>query len=201
MVVVGYIFTSPCWLATFCHAFCMAASNYRVVCNLHAIMVYNAEAPLDPLCGHPVQLQPLSPSMCPFSALNKEVHIERLHVSSRYATVSTFNYTCMDTVPHKSPRYIRVKKDYEYFRTVLSMFLRWLDRFPMGTTEMTPKLCGPCTTYYIGSIKIFRKIEKNLFERNSETINILFASHGDKWKFVRNEFSPKRNTHPFVHLI
>lgn len=26
------------------HAFCMAASNYRVVCNLHAITVYNARA-------------------------------------------------------------------------------------------------------------------------------------------------------------
>jgi len=26
------------------HTFCIAASNYRVVCNLHAIMVYNAKA-------------------------------------------------------------------------------------------------------------------------------------------------------------
>lgn len=35
---------------------------------------------------------------------NEDKDRGRLHVSSRYATVSTFNYTCMDTVPHKSPR-------------------------------------------------------------------------------------------------
>lgn len=58
MAGVGYIFTTSRLVATFCHAFCMAASNYRVVCNLHAIMVYNAEAPLNSLSGHPGRFQP-----------------------------------------------------------------------------------------------------------------------------------------------
>ena len=112
----------------------MAASNYRVVCNLHAIMVYNAEAPLDSLYGHPVQLQPLPPSS-PLSlslSHSRSVSVvctpvedkdrECLHVSSRNTTVSTFNYTCMDTVPHKSPRVAPArKKYYEYFRNPLSI--------------------------------------------------------------------------------
>ena len=128
----------------------MAASNYRVVCNLHAIMVYNAEAPLDSLYGHPVQFQPLPPSsplslslssLFPFPSLPPSLFLslslsvspclsvsfcfcyivdedkdrERLHVSSRNTTVSTFNYTCMDTVPHKSPRCIREKKELRIF--------------------------------------------------------------------------------------
>lgn len=46
MDTATFIFTPSC-LASCCnvfHTFCMAASNYRVVCNLHAIMVYNAKA-------------------------------------------------------------------------------------------------------------------------------------------------------------
>ena len=47
---------------------------------------------------------------------------ECLHVSSRNTTVSTFNYTCMDTVPHKSPRAVPARKKYrEYFRNPLSI--------------------------------------------------------------------------------
>ena len=57
----------------------------------------------------------LSVSFCFCYIVDEDKDRERLHVSSRNTTVSTFNYTCMDTVPHKSPRCIREKKELRIF--------------------------------------------------------------------------------------
>ena len=143
MVGVGYIFTISRQLATFCHAFCMAASNYRVVCNLHAIMVYNAEAPLDSLYGHPVQLQlpflyhpslslPLSLSLSLSLSLTSlslylslcystKTKTESVYTFHRATPVSRRLITPAWTLFHINLRCIREKKNYEYFRNPLSI--------------------------------------------------------------------------------
>lgn len=93
----------------------------------------------------------LYPSLCFCYILDKDR--ERLHVSSCNATVSTFNYTCMDTVPHKSPLYPWEKKITNIFEIPSRFYL------VIGRVSRILLRCFECNSLKMKSVEIAFKLK------------------------------------------